>query len=250
LRYRFGTDDDVGASPSFNRTEGPMSLRTLVAPLVAIPLFFTPVACSSSSDAPVDGTDTGTLEDTSNADSEGADTSLDVAADGARDTADSMVVDSALDTATADAADTRDGGDADATPSDSIVDGDATADGAGGDASTTCVAGAIQEEACGKCGTRSRLCDTTKTWLDWGACSDETGICTPGESGSVACGRCGTRTQTCSATCAWVTGVCTGEKGCTAGSVETQYGTCLDATKVKTRTCSSTCEWSDWSDCL
>ncbi len=115
--------------------------------------------------------------------------------------------------------------------------------------STKCTSGAIESEACGKCGTRSRLCGDGNVWLDWGACGGETGACKPADSRSVTCGKCGKRTETCSVTCEWEPGACTDEGVCNAGEFETQYGGCSLPKQVKTRTCGTTCKWSDWGVC-
>jgi len=193
------------------------------------------IACSGSDDpaaTPDTSVDSGLAEvftDSATVD----DTSID-------DTSvDSASEDSALpDTATA--ADSADASDADSA-SDVSLD-------AATEAGTSCKSGAVQEESCGKCGTRSRLCDSSK-WLEWSGCFGETGTCVPAEKRAVPCGRCGTRNQTCSATCEWDSEACTGEGACVPGSTETSYGACLDTTKVKTRTCSDVCAWTTWSDC-
>ncbi len=220
-----------------------MSLRSRVAPFAWM-FLFAPIACSSTSDPEGDG-DTGTSFDVSIIDTfdGGSDAGSD-SSEVALDAFDSSLPDGGHDTAidpmdASDASDTRDARDGT----------DARAD-AHDTSPSSCVPGTVESEGCGKCGTRKRLCDSTKTWLDYGICSGEIGACVPGGADTVACGRCGTRPRTCDATCAWVPGTCTGEKGCAAGSVEVQTGTCLDSTKSKKRTCSDSCEWSDWSDCL
>jgi len=118
--------------------------------------------------------------------------------------------------------------------------------------STTCsTPGATEDEDCGKCGKRARLCNSDGTWLPWGLCTGETGSCVPGESRSTKCGKCGTRMESCSTTCAWDPTVCTGEGLCNANDMEVQYGACSNPKYVKTRTCSSTtCAWGEWSGCV
>jgi hypothetical protein len=169
---------------------------------------------------------------------------------------DSAVVDTTPETIELDTATAVDTGAEDtSTSTDSALDAaDETSDAGDGattetsDGATTCKSGAVQMEACGKCGSRSRLCKMG-AWLEWGACLGETGLCALGETRDVACERCGTRKQTCTATCEWSSGACLDQKGCTAGSIESRTGLCLDPAKVQTRTCTETCSWSAWSDC-
>lgn len=190
------------------------------------------VACSSNTSNNSEDTgaeDTGSTDDTSTTDSSGGDT-------GSSDTG-------KTDTGTPTDSTTTDGetgGDADA--------GDAP-DPDAAEVSDTCTTpGKTESGACGKCGTRERLCGSDKKWLPWGACTGETGTCSIGETRDVKCGKCGTRKDKCNATCDWDNGVCTGEGICNEGDVETQYS-CSSPKLVKTRTCTSTCTWSDWSAC-
>jgi hypothetical protein len=136
-----------------------------------------------------------------------------------------------------------DASDADQAADDARADvrGDVRAE-AGG-----CKEGTIEDEPCGKCGKRSRLCQEGG-WLEWGACTEELGECTPGEVRDVACGRCGKRKQTCSATCEWAGERCRDEGSCVAGSAEVRTSGC-EAKQARTRTCTETCTWSDWSEC-
>jgi len=111
--------------------------------------------------------------------------------------------------------------------------------------------GSTEEEDCGKCGKRSRLCNSDGTWLPWGLCGSETGSCVPGETRMITCGKCGKRSESCTSTCDWDPMACTGEGLCNAGDMEIQYGACSNPTYVKTRTCSTTaCTWGDWSGCV
>lgn len=192
--------------------------------------------CSSEEAAPTSSDDTGSAE-TDTVDSSAIDSGpLDSGAldSGAPDSAtvDSTSYDTGVDGS---------GSDADAAEIGEVGDTASLPDGA-------CKTGAVEETTCGKCGKHSRLCEGG-AWLAYGVCYDESGSCTPAETRSVPCGRCGTRKQTCSSTCEWASDVCVGEKACVAGTTETQYGTCLDATKVKTRTCSDGCVWGEWSAC-
>lgn len=199
--------------------------------------------CSTEDAAPTSGNDTGSAEtdslDSSAPDSGSLDSGPGDGSAGDSGAGDSAMVDaSSYDTGgstDADAAEISEAGDT------GLSDGASVPDGA-------CKTGTVEETTCGKCGKHSRLCDGGG-WLDYGACYDESGSCVPAETRSVPCGRCGTRKQTCSSTCEWTSDVCVGEKACVAGTTETQYGTCLDSTKVKTRTCSDGCVWSEWSAC-
>lgn len=176
--------------------------------------------------------------------------------DGQPSTTDSAVLDTGTPDTTADDTAVLDTLEEDtATPVDSSMDdaNNETSDAADDTATdssdgSTCKSGAVQAEACGKCGTRSRLCKMG-TWLDWGACLGESGICTPGDTRDEGCERCGTRKVTCTTTCTWSSGACLDQKGCSAGSTESRTGLCLDPEKAQTRTCSETCTWSAWSEC-
>jgi len=167
--------------------------------------------------------------------------------EGQPNTVDSAVVDTTPETTELDTS-TDTGEDDTATPTDSATDaGDAGASETS-DGSSACTSGAMESEACGKCGTRSRLCKMG-AWLDWGACLAEFGVCVPGATRDVGCDRCGTRKETCTATCEWASGACLEQKACSAGSTESRTGLCLDPAKVQTRTCTETCAWTSWSEC-
>jgi hypothetical protein len=112
---------------------------------------------------------------------------------------------------------------------------------------TACTAvNAIASKACGKCGEAQALCQSNKTWSQYGACEAESGECTPGET--APCGNCGT--QTCDAYCGW--GACTGEPvdSCALGSSEQSTIGCPPQGSVKpyrTRSCKTNCTWGDYS---
>ncbi|MGZ3456501.1 MAG: hypothetical protein ACXVEF_43250 [Polyangiales bacterium] len=196
---------------------------------------FTSFACSSSDNGGETVTDSAidsAVFETGESDS----TAIEDTAPAADSAAETAVIDAPAETSIDASLDATDASDA-AEVSDA-ADGD-----------KPCKSGNVEERACGKCGTQSRLC-SMGAWLDWGLCGEETGVCVPGDTRDASCGLCGTQKQTCSATCDWSsTTACTGEGGCVAGSTETQSGSCLDPTQVKSRTCSATCSWSDWSDC-
>lgn len=112
---------------------------------------------------------------------------------------------------------------------------------------TACTAvNAIASKACGKCGEAQALCQTNKTWSQYGACEAETGECSPGET--APCGNCGTKT--CDAYCGW--GACTGEPAdsCELGSSDQSTIGCPPQGTVKpyrTRSCKTDCTWGDYS---
>ena len=108
-----------------------------------------------------------------------------------------------------------------------------------------------QNEACGKCGERSRVRDCTDDcawgpWGDWTACAGG-GTCTPGEkeTQTEGCGNCGkkTRTRTCDNSCGWsgwsAWSGCGGQGACSPGA-KTAGG--CDACSEKT--CNSQCNWA------
>ncbi|MDQ3034278.1 MAG: hypothetical protein M3Y87_17860 [Myxococcota bacterium] len=123
-----------------------------------------------------------------------------------------------------------------------------------------CATGEIQEEmeACGGCGTgsrvRQRTCDGACTWPafgSWSACSGGgAGTCTPGETQteSRGCGNCSlgtqSRTRTCSATtCDW--GAWSGFSTCSGGGICAPGATraCANADRCGQEVCSGSCTW-------
>ncbi len=120
-------------------------------------------------------------------------------------------------------------------------------DGAPADVATgPCTAGETGKEACGKCGSRIRVCNSDRTWSSWSTCSGETGVCTPNQMETQACGDGTNKKRTCTATCTWgAFGACEGVVPCTSGATESEAcGTC----GKRVRVCSSMM-WSDWSAC-
>ena len=96
-------------------------------------------------------------------------------------------------------------------------------------------------EACGNCGTRTRICDmNTGEWSAWSECLGQ-GVCAPDTTR--ACGATGTGTQSCAGNCQW-DAACTGQK-CGGASVEA-CGLC----GTHSRTCNTNNgTWSDWTAC-
>lgn len=104
----------------------------------------------------------------------------------------------------------------------------------------------IVSKSCGKCGEAQALCQSDKTWSQYGACENETGECTPGET--APCGNCGVKT--CDQYCGW--GACTGEPvdSCSPGTSDQSTVGCPPQGAVKpyrTRSCKDTCTWGDYS---
>lgn len=104
----------------------------------------------------------------------------------------------------------------------------------------------IATKDCGKCGQASALCQTDKTWSQYGACENEQGECVPGAT--QPCGNCGT--QTCDQFCGW--GACTGEpaNSCSPGTSEQSTVGCPASGAVKpyrTRSCKADCTWDNFS---
>lgn len=85
----------------------------------------------------------------------------------------------------------------------------------------TCECGANdapQVQACGMCGSRSRVCDGCQ-WGGWGACGGE-GPCSEGTVEEGTCGNGGTRERVCGGSCQWGDwGSCTGETPANNGVV-------------------------------
>jgi hypothetical protein len=92
-------------------------------------------------------------------------------------------------------------------------------------------AGPAPTEACGRCGTRSRVCENG-SWGDWGPCMGQ-GVCDPNDTGM--CGANGSRT--CTAQCTWGACNCVGPSMESCGNCGTRTRTCSDGT------------WSNWSAC-
>lgn len=107
--------------------------------------------------------------------------------------------------------------------------------------------GKSESAPCGKCGTQSRICQSSGVWSDWSSCGGE-GVCSPGESDSAPCGTSGTKTRSCSSSCTWgAYGACMGDAPpCgTLGATESEAcGKC----GTRSRTCMSS-GWSSWSVC-
>jgi len=103
-----------------------------------------------------------------------------------------------------------------------------------GDCAPECEAGAVDQQACGNCGTQSRTC-RDGLWDEFGSCTGE-GEC---EAGTVrACGKEGT--QSCSDACEW--DPCLGQK-CDGDPVRL-CGNC----GFQSRSCNNGV-WNGWSTC-
>ncbi len=142
-------------------------------------------------------------------------------------------------------------------PADGDVEDASTDGGAGPDATSDatadatsdggCAAGATEQETCGKCGKRLRVCNGTGSWSDWSVCNGETGACAPGDTETETCADGRKRTRTCAETCAWgAFGDCEGTPTCTAGTIEQEA--CGNCGK-RVRVCGADKAWSDWSAC-
>ncbi len=123
---------------------------------------------------------------------------------------------------------------------------DAGADGSS-DGGGACTPGKTDTQACGKCGSQLRVCNSDSKWSDWSACTGETGACVAGETETETCDDGRKRTRTCSETCSWgAFGACEGEPWCTPGASE--KGTCGNCGE-QFRICGADKTWSDWSAC-
>jgi hypothetical protein len=125
---------------------------------------------------------------------------------------------------------------------------DAASDAPDYDASGPCTPNTIQEQACGACGKRARLCDTNGTWLDWSACAGEVGECAPGTQTTQSCGKCGTITMFCSSACIYLPGPCENEGICAPGELTVSNASC-PVGQVRSSTCTNTCTAGSWSSC-
>jgi len=109
-----------------------------------------------------------------------------------------------------------------------------------------CSPGQTQTEGCGRCGRRTRTCNSSCQWTGWSGCSGE-GVCSPGQSQNEGCGRCGRRSRTCNSSCQWAGwSGCSGEGVCSPGQSQSQA--CCDC-GTQTRSCGSNCQWAGWGTC-
>jgi hypothetical protein len=156
--------------------------------------------------------------------------------------------------------------DASPVPDASMPDADAAASDAGPDAASADAGppgsacptkDAIQEQACGLCGTQSRLCapnsaGSPNVWQPWGFCQNEVADgCVPGTATTEACGLCGTRNKVCQNDCRYAVGACKNEPAgaCQPGAIDYQVGLSCDA-GGRSRTCEATCTYGAFSDCF
>ncbi|MEE2788416.1 MAG: hypothetical protein VX589_13820 [Myxococcota bacterium] len=107
-----------------------------------------------------------------------------------------------------------------------------------------------QRQACGNCGTQTRVCEGD-LWSDWGQCSAPEEACTPGESRVSNCGdRCGRRTENCTEACEWVAaGECENEGSCVPGSEVVEICEDGNIQGERSRTCGSDCEFGPFTLC-
>jgi hypothetical protein len=112
----------------------------------------------------------------------------------------------------------------------------------------------IQNQACGMCGTQSRVCKDSGSglvWHAWGFCQNEVvGGCVPGTTVNEACGLCGRMTRLCQADCRYANQACTGQpaNACNPGTIEFKVGLSCDA-GGRSRTCENTCTWGNYGQC-
>jgi len=112
-----------------------------------------------------------------------------------------------------------------------------------------CSSGQTQTEGCGRCGRRTRSCNSSCQWGGWSTCSGE-GDCSPGQSQSEACCDCGTQTRLCGTNCQWAGwGTCGGPDPSPLESCDTELlGVCAEGTvrcQEGCRTCVQNLEASD-----
>lgn len=108
--------------------------------------------------------------------------------------------------------------------------------------------GAVEDVACGMCGTQERFCGADGVWA-YGTCDGEHG-CMPGTTGDEPCGMCGTRATRCTTTCAWEpTGMCTGEGVCAPGTME-RTGDGCPAGQTRLVSCDATCAYVEVEGCI
>ncbi|MCA9560528.1 MAG: hypothetical protein KC583_18395, partial [Myxococcales bacterium] len=108
-----------------------------------------------------------------------------------------------------------------------------------------CAPGAIEQQACGNCGMRSRTCQPDARWGDFGACEGE-GPCAPGAVRGGGCGNCGTQMQTCDAMCQWSDGECRNEGECAPDAVDAEA---CEGDGTRRRTCDDQCAWGPFGAC-
>jgi hypothetical protein len=80
-------------------------------------------------------------------------------------------------------------------------------------------------------------------------CTNEVdGGCNPGSTAIEACGNCGTHTRVCNKSCMWQPGVCQGQPvdSCTPSVSDYTTAGCLDG-GTRARKCKDTCTWTDFS---
>lgn len=108
--------------------------------------------------------------------------------------------------------------------------------------------GALEDVACGLCGTASRFCTARGVW-EYGLCEGEGGVCAPGEERDAACGACGTQREVCTDACTWqAVGECQAEGGCVPGELlRTREGCATGQRDVR---CTDPCTFEPVSECM
>lgn len=107
--------------------------------------------------------------------------------------------------------------------------------------------GAVENVACGQCGTVERFCSASGTWA-YGLCEDE-GECAPGTTDTIECGNCGTQMARCTIACMWESvGACTGEGECPPGLM-TRSGEGCAAGETRDVVCNDECSFEPTSMC-
>ncbi len=108
-----------------------------------------------------------------------------------------------------------------------------------------CDQGMEQNEDCGNCGKRTRVCLAGGTWGGWSDCANE-GPCAAGASEAASCGNCGTLTRSCGPNCQWTETGCLDEGQCAAGAIQNEA--CPNDGQ-KSRKCLPDCSWAPWGAC-
>lgn len=118
---------------------------------------------------------------------------------------------------------------------------------AGGESEACETPGAIENVACGMCGTVERFCTAAGTWA-YGTC-EEAGECAPGTTREQSCGSCGAQAQRCTAACVWEdVGECTGGGVCEPGDRSRSASGC-PAGQNRDVVCSAACAYEPAGEC-
>jgi hypothetical protein len=109
-----------------------------------------------------------------------------------------------------------------------------------------CVAGTVETQVCGYCGTMTRTCDQWEDWGPWSLCKGQ-GSCEPGAIQATPCGTCGKTVAICGPTCQWTNSRdCLEGDECVPGTTElVPCGNC----GTMSRTCDFGCSWVSERGC-